>query len=100
MPQWIPVEHDPFSDDAPLSQNIEDRRTEPPYFDPVMQRINRAQQPPVQVVYPDAMANLLGFNDIGRSPQQSPTFYGPSAPSGNFANALIEMARRMNLLNR
>jgi hypothetical protein len=74
------------------STNIEDRRQDQPYFDPVLTALNpNPQQPPLPqqaTPGPSPLGNQLGYGAIGQSPpsQQQPNFYGPSPPSGFLNN--------------
>jgi hypothetical protein len=69
------------------SQNIEDRRGQPPYVDPVLTGINPygQQQPPIRLpaAGPSALSYQAGCGAIGASPpsQQQPQFYGATQPS-------------------
>src|SRR5215468_4805658 len=77
-PEQIAAAHNPppmaqedFLPDAPLSENVEDRRDQPIYGAGALKNIwgNMADVPPVVRTFgPNPLANALGFRDIGQQP--------------------------------
>src|SRR5262249_26205476 len=70
--------------DVTLSENIEDRRQEPEFVaDSTMNQVwggMPAVSPQAQQFGSNPLASALGFSNVGRSPSQAPSFYGPNAP--------------------
>jgi len=77
------VEREEFLPDAPLSENIEDRRGEPIYGAGALKGIwgNTADVPPrAQTFGVNPLSAALGFRDVGRVPAPAPQVLGPYQP--------------------